>query len=53
MTEKLFDVLWAIDLTITIVLKIIIIFGIVVWLFIQWKKASALSGINTYLSKDL
>ena len=50
MTDKLFDVLWAIDLTITIVLKIIIILGIIVWLFIQWKKAYHLSGVNSYLS---
>ena len=55
MTDKLFDVLWAIDLTITIVLKIIIILGIIVWLFIQWKKAYHLSGVNSYLNmrKDL
>ena len=52
MTEKLFDILWVVDQTLTIILKIVIIIGINIWLLIQWRRASALKEDNTYLTID-
>ncbi len=36
--EKIFDIIWSVDLIVTIILKTVIIIALNFWLIIKWRK---------------